>query len=82
MLGILFIPAFLVIVDDLDVVRITVRPGNTHAPLIIDANAELARAITLQLFETVDRRNMQFLQFTRIVNVKQKYSPLMFQTIV
>jgi len=40
-----------VIVDDLDVVRVSVSPPKADAPLIVDADAVLALSITAQCLE-------------------------------
>jgi hypothetical protein len=50
------------VVGDFDVARIAVVPFETEAVLIVDANAVLARAITLQGFEAVAGRDSQFIE--------------------
>jgi hypothetical protein len=47
------IDASLAVVDDLDLVGVTVVPAEADAPLVVDADAVLAVAITLERFEPV-----------------------------
>jgi hypothetical protein len=42
-----------VIIDDLDVVSVTVRETETDSPLVIDADAVLAGAFAEELLEVV-----------------------------
>jgi hypothetical protein len=44
------------IVDDFDLLRAALRPSETDAPLVIDSNAPLSRAISLQKLEPIARR--------------------------
>jgi hypothetical protein len=60
--------ALLVVVDDLDVIRVPVLPAKADAPLIVDANAVLARAVAFELFESVARRNTQVLELLGGIN--------------
>ena len=41
------------VVGDLDFIGVTVAPLETHTPLLIDADTELADTISFQRFETV-----------------------------
>ncbi len=50
------------IVDNFHVFHITIVPNETDPPLIIDANAMLAKSITLQSFESVAGRYTQLAQ--------------------
>jgi hypothetical protein len=50
-----------VVIRYLDIKGVTVPPDETHAELIVDSNAVLAFPVTVQLFETVARRNSQVL---------------------
>jgi hypothetical protein len=43
----------LVIIDDLDIERVTVTPTETDPPLLVDPQAVLALAIALQRLELV-----------------------------
>jgi hypothetical protein len=47
------------VVNDLDVVRITVLPGKANPPLIVDTDTMLADALPFQLFEPVTRRYVE-----------------------
>lgn len=49
----------------LDIMRISINPSETDAPLLVDPNAVLALSITLQGFELVSRRNSQIVQPNR-----------------
>ncbi len=51
-----------VIVNDLDVPGIATLKAETQAPLVVDAYAELTRALTLEKLEPVVRRHPQVLQ--------------------
>jgi len=46
-----------VVVNDLNVVRIVVTPPEAYSPLIIDADAELARAIPLELLKPIPAKH-------------------------
>ncbi len=50
------------VVDDLDVQGIGARPADADAPLIVDANAVLALAITPQLLEAIAGRQAELLK--------------------
>ena len=50
------------VVDDLDVMCVPVLPAKADAPLIVDANAVLARAVAFELFESVAGRDTQVLE--------------------
>jgi hypothetical protein len=52
----------LVVVDDLDVIRVPVLPPKADPPLIVDANTVLARSVAFELFESVAGRNTQVLE--------------------
>lgn len=54
--------ALLVIVDDRDVVRVAVLPPKADAPLIVDANTVLPRAITFQLLQAIAGRDAEVLE--------------------
>jgi hypothetical protein len=48
-----------VVIRDLDVVCIAILPSETNAVLVVDTNAVLTRAISLQPFYAVAGRNCQ-----------------------
>jgi hypothetical protein len=48
-----------VVVDDFNVERITRAPAETNTPLLIHANTVLSRTVTLELFESVSRRDSE-----------------------
>jgi hypothetical protein len=48
-----------VVVDDLDVVRVTLRPAQADPPLVVDPDAVLARAVPAQGLEAVARRRLE-----------------------
>ncbi len=50
------------IVSYLDRIRIAVTPLKANAPLVIDSNAVLARALAFKLFQAVAWRDPQVLQ--------------------
>jgi len=51
-----------VIVDDLDVVGVPVLPAEADPPLIVDANAVLTGAVTLELLQSVARRDAEIVE--------------------
>jgi hypothetical protein len=57
----------LVVVHDLDVVRIATVPSEADSPLIVDPHAVLTGAITPQPFQAVPRRDTQIIQPHRSV---------------
>lgn len=61
----------LVVIDDLDVVRVTVTPPEADSPLGIDPKAVLAPPIAAQRLELVGRRNRQVLQISRGIDLLQ-----------
>jgi hypothetical protein len=60
-----------VIVNDLDLVRIAILPTEADSPLVIDADAVLARAITAELLEAIPRRHPEILQLLGGINHDQ-----------
>ena len=52
----------LMIIGDFDPMRVAIFPSETHAPLIIDADAVLAFAIAPKLFETIARNRLKVLE--------------------
>jgi hypothetical protein len=51
-----------VVINDLDLQRITVLPDEADSPLIVDSNAVLSRSITLQPLKPVRWWNPQRIQ--------------------
>jgi hypothetical protein len=56
---------FPVVVDDLDILRVTAGPDEAHAPPAVHADAVLAFAIAAQSVETVVRLHPQVLERRR-----------------
>jgi hypothetical protein len=44
-----------VVVDDFDVPRTLRRPDKAHTPLVVDADAVLAKAVTFERFQPIAR---------------------------
>ena len=59
------------IVNDLDLVRVTISPPKADPPLIVDANTVLTGAIAFQRLETVPRRHSEIVQRLGRVNGDQ-----------
>ena len=59
------------IVNDFNVRRAFHRPNKAYAPLIVDADAVLPFATSLQRFELISRRNTQIFQKRRPVKLLQ-----------
>jgi hypothetical protein len=51
-----------VIVDDLDVVRVSTLPTKTDSPLVIDSNAVLSLATTHELFKPIRWRDPEIIE--------------------
>jgi len=60
-----------VIVDDLHVVGVAVLPGEADPSLVVDPDAELAAAITLQRLEVVPWRHAEVREDAGAVQVEQ-----------
>jgi hypothetical protein len=56
-----------VVVDDLGVERITGPPAEAHPPLLIHADAVLARSVTFELLQAVARRDPEIIEHGRSV---------------
>ena len=67
-------PSALVVIDYRNVVRIAATPSEADAPLVINSNAILSRAVAFQQFKPVSRRHAKILQSQRPVQV-QKFPP-------
>jgi hypothetical protein len=48
-----------VVIDNLDVVGVTISPLKADAPAVMDPKAVLSRSIPCQLFETIGRGDLQ-----------------------
>ena len=59
------------IVHYCNVVRLAVPPGEANPPLIIDPYAVLPGSISSESFETITRRNAEFSEPLRGVEVEQ-----------
>jgi hypothetical protein len=59
------------VVNDFDIVRLSILPSETDSPLVIDADAVLAGAVADQRFETIPQRDSQILKFLRRMQVHQ-----------
>jgi hypothetical protein len=68
----------LVVVDDLDIERITVLPPEAEAPLIVDANAVLSGAIPFELLQPIAGGNAKVLEpLSRVDQAKlSQHKPL------
>jgi len=64
-------PFLPVVVDDLDVVRATLRPAQADPPLVVDADAVLARAVPAQGFEAVAGRRLEVAERSGMVDLQQ-----------
>ena len=62
------------VVDDFHIVGIAVFPDKADAPLLVDANAVLAEAITFEGLESITRRCVQILENSRPVQ-DEKLAP-------
>src|SRR3954471_17035659 len=63
----------LVVVDNFHLVRILVPPAEAQPPLVVDADAMLAGAVTWQLLQAIARRYPEIVQVLR--GVKNKKLP-------
>jgi hypothetical protein len=50
------------IIDDLDFIRISVRPAKADAPLVINSNATLPQPITAQFLQPIPRRGAKIIE--------------------
>jgi hypothetical protein len=62
-----------VVVDDFDAIRVTLLPFEADSPLIIDPNAILSLAITVQPLQLVSWRAAQVIKRFRCIQ-QQKFS--------
>jgi hypothetical protein len=59
------------IVDNLDIVGMSLKPYETDAPLLVDADAHLAGSISLQRFEPVAGWRPKVVQRARRIDLPQ-----------
>lgn len=59
------------VVNNLDIFGARVRPPEAHTELIVDADAALAGAVTLQRFETIARRHPEIVEPRRDLQLSQ-----------
>jgi hypothetical protein len=57
------------VIDDLDIERVSVLPFEADTPLLINANTVLALAIAFQPFELIRRRNHEIAQIDGTVQI-------------
>ncbi len=60
-----------VIVNDLNVIAVTVVPAKTETPLVVNTNAVLARPVALQSFQMISRRTGHIIQNDSAVQLAQ-----------
>jgi hypothetical protein len=63
--------SYLVIIDDLNVIRITVTPAKGHSPLIVDPYAVESLQIPFQALKPVPGRHSKICQIRRLMQIKQ-----------
>jgi hypothetical protein len=61
----------LVIVNDLNFVGVSIPPGETKSPLVVDANAVLSFASPMQRFQAIARWRRHVAQFRGAVQLPQ-----------
>ena len=59
------------IIYDFNIVRVSVFPDETDAPLVIDADAVPSRLVDLEGFEAVARRHPHVIQFFRCRELRE-----------
>jgi hypothetical protein len=59
------------VIDDLDIERVSVLPVEADAPLLINAETVLAQAIAFQPFELIRQRNHEIAQIDGTVQILQ-----------
>ena len=65
------LPSRSMIIDDLHVDRVPRSPSKANAPLLVDADAHLSGAVSLQNLEPITRRVPQILQCCRSMELPQ-----------
>jgi hypothetical protein len=61
----------LVIINDFDIVSIAIHPAKAKSPLLVDADAMRALAVSPQAFQVVAWRTIQIAQNIRTVQLPQ-----------
>src|SRR5262249_47569931 len=61
----------LMIVDDLDIIRMSIAPTKTDAPLVVYSDAVLSFSLTDQAFQPVSRRSPEIVEIARVVYLHQ-----------
>jgi hypothetical protein len=59
------------IIDDFDLVSVSVPPSETKTPLVVDPNAMVPLSFPLQSFQTIARRCSQIAQFCGAVQLPE-----------
>lgn len=59
------------VVDDFDVVCVSIQPAETDAPLVVDAYAVLSLPVTLERLQPITGRNEQVLQAAGLAQVEE-----------
>jgi len=60
-----------VIVDNLDIKCVAVRPAKANPPLVVDAYAVLPFPVAFQRFEPIPGRNPEMIQRTCLIEIKK-----------
>jgi hypothetical protein len=60
-----------VVIDNFDFIRVTLTPGETYSPLIVDPNAPLPGPIPSKFLEPVRRRNGKVFESRRSIEHAQ-----------
>jgi hypothetical protein len=63
--------AWLVVIRDFDLVRISSLPSEANPDLVVDANAILTGTVPLQPFQAVSRRNREVLDIGNSIELIQ-----------
>ncbi len=59
------------IIDDLDVIAVTITPDETDSPLLVDADGMLPLPVSVQGFQLVSRRKGEHTQLRRRMQLQQ-----------
>ena len=59
------------VVNNLDVIGVTIAPSKADAPAVIDPHAIWSRSIPCQLLQTISRGNLQIIEGVRIAEQAQ-----------
>jgi len=70
------------VIDDFHLERVSIRPLKADAPLLVDADAVLTLAVTLESFELIRRRDHEIAQIYRTVEIFELLArPLLDPTV-